>query len=375
MSRGIWLYDRDASGMVTSASILIEPCNNEPDLEAKRERRAVAYEPWEHGLASDWFDDGATLLCRPCAKTRRAEDARLARLKRLPPWARAYLESHGIEDWPPPARHAAGGAGGCGRMSGSPITFGSLFSGCGGLDLGLEQAGLQCVFQVEIDPHARAILELHWPDTPRYDDVRGFPPGDTNPPWHCDILVGGDPCQENSRARVYDGTRAPSLGAEFIRVAALLRPRVVLRENPTHSRADAPWPWQRFRDELEALGYVVLPFRLRSCCFGAEHRRDRLFLLAVTPDADREPVRLSGCGEAAGASGALQTGAWERERVRSDAGPMVRGARGRADARDGRADARIPGRLDRLRCLGNAVDVRPARWIGEQLIATWEAVS
>jgi DNA (cytosine-5)-methyltransferase 1 len=253
-----------------------------------------------------------------------------------------------------------------------PLVYGSLFSGCGGLDLGLERAGLACAFQVEIDPHARAILERHWPGLRRHDDIRTFPPGDPAD-WACDLLVGGDPCQENSRARVTRGTRAPSLGAELLRVVGVLRPRLVLRENPTRARSDAPWPWYRFRDELERLGYRVLPFRLRACCAGAQHQRDRLFLLAESADPVGLPVRLSGPREAAGAAGGLSGADPERERLRPDPGPVGGAAGRRADARAGRADARLPSRVDRLRALGNAVDVRVAEWVGRTLLACLEA--
>lgn len=252
------------------------------------------------------------------------------------------------------------------------LVFGSVFSGCGGLDRGLELAGLTCAFQVEIDPDARAVLERRWPDTRRHDDARTFPPDDS---WRCDLLVGGDPCQENSRARVTVGTRAPSLGAHFLRIVDVLRPRLVLRENPTRSRADAPWPWWRFRDELEARGYRVLPFRLRACCVGADHQRDRLFLLAEASDAVGEPVRLSGCREDAGAAGAIEAAARERERLRSNVGPVGGGAGDRPDTRDDRGDARIPRAVDRLRMLGNAVDVRAARTIGEHLMRVWGSAS
>lgn len=56
------------------------------------------------------------------------------------------------------------------------MTFGSLFAGIGGFDLGFERAGMKCVWQVEKDPHARQVLEAHWPEVRRWDDVQTFPP-------------------------------------------------------------------------------------------------------------------------------------------------------------------------------------------------------
>lgn len=52
------------------------------------------------------------------------------------------------------------------------MRFGSLFAGIGGFDLGLERAGMECAWQVEIDPFCLKVLEKHWPHTRRYTDVR-----------------------------------------------------------------------------------------------------------------------------------------------------------------------------------------------------------
>ena len=54
------------------------------------------------------------------------------------------------------------------------MTFGSLFSGIGGIDLGLERAGMTCKWQVEIDDFCQKVLTKHWPDVPKYKDVRSF---------------------------------------------------------------------------------------------------------------------------------------------------------------------------------------------------------
>ena len=59
------------------------------------------------------------------------------------------------------------------------MTFGSLFAGIGGFDLGLERAGMTCKWQVEIDPSATKVLEQHWPDVPRHRDITTFMTGES----------------------------------------------------------------------------------------------------------------------------------------------------------------------------------------------------
>jgi len=227
------------------------------------------------------------------------------------------------------------------------VTFGSLFAGIGGLDLGLERAGMQCKWQVEIDDYCQRVLAKHWPDVERFRDVREVGSHNLKP---VDLICGGDPCQENSGARRHP-TTSPSLGDQFIRVVAECRPRLVLRENPSGVRSDAPWPWWRFRAELERLGYAVLPFRLRACCVGLDHRRDRLFLLADRSDS--MCARLE--GEIKPRINPVSAGGPVR-RIRLSESDVVRAGHG------------IPDYMERIRGVGNAVAVPVAEYIGRLIL-------
>lgn len=92
------------------------------------------------------------------------------------------------------------------------MIFGSLFSGIGGLDLGLERAGFECDWQVENDPYARRVLEKHWPHVRRHSDVRTL----RRPP-HVDLIAGGFPCQDLSLSETTGASAstaiAPASGA------------------------------------------------------------------------------------------------------------------------------------------------------------------
>lgn len=232
-------------------------------------------------------------------------------------------------------------------------TVGSLFSGIGGIDLGFEKAGFRIVWQVEKNVYCRKLLRKSFPDASRrVTDVRFAGARNLFP---VDIIAGGDPCQENSNARRAHETVSPSLGNQFIRIVDELRPRIVLRENPSAIRSDAPWPWFRFRDALERLGYAVLPFRLRACCAGGDHERERLFLLAELQNANIP--RLEG---------------YERKEL---ARQIQRGC----DANSTRPDRRhsppricgksdgIPYRMDRLKGIGNAVAPDVAEFIAQRV--------
>ncbi len=77
----------------------------------------------------------------------------------------------------------------------------SLFSGVGGFDMGLEAAGMTTVFQCEIDKHARAVLDYHWPDVPKWDDVSTLTGAHIlEATGGVDVVAWGSPCQDLSLA-------------------------------------------------------------------------------------------------------------------------------------------------------------------------------
>lgn len=159
------------------------------------------------------------------------------------------------------------------------FTIGSLFSGIGGLELGLEWAGLGPVrWQVEITPFCLRVLAKHWPDVPRYEDVRTF-----HAPEPVDIICGGFPCQDLSSCNVVQrkglGGEKSGLWREFARIVRESRPRFVVVENVA-SAAEGWLP--TVRQDLHMLGYGSRAFRLTAAELGANHLRPRVFVLAYS---------------------------------------------------------------------------------------------
>src|SRR6187200_1732128 len=99
-----------------------------------------------------------------------------------------------------------------------PMTIGSLFAGVGGLELGLEWAGLgPTLWQVEQDKFCRAVLEKHWPQAERFDDVCTVGSANLAP---VQLICGGFPCQDVSSAGKGAGLAGERSGLwrEFARV-------------------------------------------------------------------------------------------------------------------------------------------------------------
>ncbi len=249
------------------------------------------------------------------------------------------------------------------------LTFGSLFSGIGGIDLGLERAGMQCQWQVEIDTYANKVLEKHWPNTPRFRDVRSVGAHNLPP---VDLLCGGFPCQDISDAGRRAGItgKRSGLWSEMHRLICELRPRYVLVENVS---ALLHRGMERVLGDLAAGGYDAEWQCLPAAAFGAPHLRDRLFLLAYPTGTRRQQVLRTPNGQQAGRTNV----GWTKKERCSDWDSFELASRycfsgmWFPQSNVQRVLDGVSSRMDRLRGLGNAVVPQIAEYIGRCILA-WE---
>jgi DNA (cytosine-5)-methyltransferase 1 len=241
------------------------------------------------------------------------------------------------------------------------MTFGSLFSGIGGMDLGLEQAGMRCIWQSEIDPFASRVLAKHWPGVPNLGDITRIDWSGVERP---DLICGGFPCQDISFAGKGAGLKGERSGLwyEFARAIRDLRPRYVLVENV------AALLVRGLDAVLGTLATIRLDVEwgvLSASALGAPQARDRVFLVAYPNRFGRKTSQrvfdrntLESIGEEV----------WKLVRVSR----VERGASGRVWAVPdsgiyGMADG-LSTTLDRLRVLGNAVHPAVAEWLGRRVM-------
>ncbi len=235
------------------------------------------------------------------------------------------------------------------------MRIGSLFSGYGGLDAGVQSVlGGSVAWHVEYDKHPAAILAHHYPDIPNYGDVTAVDWQSVEP---VDVLTGGFPCQDLSTAGKRRGLRPGTRSGLWEHMAYAidqLRPRLVVVENVrgllsayAHSDVEScpiclgDGPDGALRalgavvGDLAGLGYECRWGGVRAADAGAPHGRFRVFLVAEPADADVQRLQeLSG----AVAGGAQHPGAGNGDAPTPDA-RSERHGRGQ----DGRGVGRLDG--------------------------------
>lgn len=272
------------------------------------------------------------------------------------------------------------------------LTHFSLCSGIGGIDLAAEWAGFETIGQCEVDEYASKILAKNFKGVKNYGDIRtitaerlradGITGGIT-------VLSAGFPCQPYSLAGkgLGDGD-SRDLWGEVARILKEVRPKWFVGENTSglFARRNQRF-FKRVIDDITENGYSVSWALWGACDVGAPHRRDRVFIVGRNADCDNETEKQEfsrgknsePCGDSGNFSHAagkrrseneVQLGNPEKSGNKKNRGRVqesgVQSKRicssfsgaiewWQTEPRVGRVVARIPNRVDRLRCLGNAV--------------------
>lgn len=251
------------------------------------------------------------------------------------------------------------------------MIFGSLFTGCGGLDLGLEQAGLKCAWQIENDPACIQVLQKNWPSVPRYTDIQTINWQNLPP---VDILAGGFPCQDVSIASPYGKNKKGITGdrtglfVHFIAAIRHFRPSYVIMENVPNL---LNFGFGHLLGALAESGYDAEWDCYAAHPLGAAQIRSRLFIVAYPhrvgchpcpPILDRINKKNSREKTAQNLS--------QETRIRYE---LIRDLRGQLRAIPNSSLLRmahdVPDRPHRYRMLGNAVCPAVAQMLGHMIMS------
>lgn len=187
----------------------------------------------------------------------------------------------------------------------------SFFSGCLGLDLGLEKAGIHPVLACDIDPFCRATIKENRPETPVLDDILDYSAGQlrdiaglaggSSP----DVIVGGPPCQAFSTAGKRASFEDPrgNVFLHFLEISIALAPKAIVIENVRgllsaalkhrpHSERGKNFPplsddelpgsaLLMVINRLEEAGYGVSFNLYNSANFGVPQKRERVIIVAL----------------------------------------------------------------------------------------------
>ena len=191
-------------------------------------------------------------------------------------------------------------------MAHSPERFThlSLFTGIGGLDLAAEWAGFQTVGQCEWADYPTKVLEKHWPDVPRWRDIKTLTKEnfcERTGLRTVDLISGGFPCQPFSLAGKRRGREDDRyLWPEMLRVIKELRPHWVIGENVA---GIVNMALDTVLSDLESIGYTTGALIIPACAVDAPHRRDRCAIVANTDSQRRNQFQFAEISEKSGQFG------------------------------------------------------------------------
>ena len=276
------------------------------------------------------------------------------------------------------------------------MKVGSLFSGIGGLDLGLERAGMDVIWQSEIDAYACKVLNKHWPTVPNLGNIKEIDWSQVERP---DVICGGYPCQPFSTAGKRQGEGdARHLWPWVRECIAELRPRYAVLENV---RGHLSLGFGTVLGDLASIGYDTEWQVIPAAAVGAPHRRDRVFIVAYANNngllhgqtkVNATQGRLNAQCNAVTSSADVANTNNTRSRTSksttdSNRSQTIEGRNNQSQFGSGGCSANvkqqwwaiepnvgrvahgIPNRVDRLRCLGNAVVPQVAEYVGQLIMA------
>jgi DNA (cytosine-5)-methyltransferase 1 len=271
-----------------------------------------------------------------------------------------------------------------------------LFSGIGGFSLGLERAGMRTVAFCEIDAFCRRVLAKHWPEVPCYGDVRTLTAERLQADGiSVDVICGGFPCQGISEAGLRQGLSDPRSGLwrEYARIIGDVRPRFVVVENVSELLRNG-YGMGEVLGDLAKIGYDAEWHSIPAIAVGADHIRERIWIIAYPDSTGREPLhvergkqRQAQMGEDAAADHADHNGArspWglPTGALREDAraisprlglalslAPAFPELDGAGSPVLGRGEDGIPDRVDRMHAIGNSVVPQIPEIIGRAIMS------
>lgn len=252
-----------------------------------------------------------------------------------------------------------------------------LFSGIGGISLGLERTGgFETAAFCEIDKKAQKVLAKHWPDVPIFSDVtklKGEHIGSV------DVICGGFPCQDISTAGKGAGLAGERSGLwfEFHRLIKEIKPKWAIIENVSALRS-------RGLDEvlrsLSEIGYDAEWHCIPASAVGAPHQRDRIWIIAYPNNKGEsvgtvhdEAFRLSESSSDGMAESLCKR--LERQRLTSGIQAELSQTSGSYWRENSPSPIRVvdgvPNRVDRIKQLGNAVVPQIPELLGKAILATY----